>query len=88
MYCKEMVNDNSIQNEKKDLNSLKAMFYPMNVFNERNICGFFPLSHTIIINLIINFLLIIQFNLNALQIIEYNFHYFIHSGLDCKRHSL
>lgn len=61
--------------KKTDLNSLKAMFYPMNVFNERNICGFFPLSHTIIINLIINFLLIIQFNLNALQIIEYNFHY-------------
>lgn len=31
--------------KKNDLNSLKAMFYPMNVFNERNICGFFPLSH-------------------------------------------
>lgn len=74
--------------KKNGLNSLKAMFYPMNVFNERNICGFFPLSHTIIINLIINFLLIIQFYLNALQIIEYNFHYFIHSGLDCKRLSL
>lgn len=45
--------------KKNDLNSFKVMFYLMNVFNERNICGFFLLSYIIIINLIINFLLII-----------------------------
>lgn len=27
--------------KKNDLNSFKVMFYLMNVFNERNICGFF-----------------------------------------------
>lgn len=40
-----MVNDIRIQNEKKQIGqSLKAMSYSMNVFNERNVCGSFSIK--------------------------------------------
>lgn len=87
LYCKAVMNDIRKQYERKNrikppsLEVLKLciMSYSMNVFNKRNDCGSFPIKPHYNHKLIINFLQIIQFNINAILIINAQFKIFINT---------